>query len=76
MHSNYSLETSAFDPRTGVDRRWFGVFAIQVLTFVGYATLAGTGITAIRYLVYPFIWIDAAAWAILCVTPSAASMRA
>ncbi len=58
-----------------VDSRWLTVLVVQALTLVAYATLSGTEITAARYLVYPFVWIDVAAWAVLRADLSVTSRR-
>lgn len=55
--------------------RWAGVVALQAVVLVGYLLVSDAGVIAPRYLLYPFVWIDVAGWAMLHVSPNPASTK-
>jgi len=75
MNTTRLRERSPLDLVSGIDDRWLAVVVVQALTLVVYAILPSTEVTAIRYLVYPFVWMDVAAWAVLQVSRPQANRR-
>jgi len=51
------------------------VVAVEILLVVGYLGLSGTAVTAPRYVVYPFVWINVGLWAIAASTPDVGNRR-
>ena len=51
------------------------VVAVEVLLVVGYLGLTRTGVTAPRYVIYPFVWINVGLWAIVAATPVVGNRR-
>lgn len=74
MSGNNSFSRFSFDVTLEQHRLWLAVLAVQALTLATYVSFPGTEITAVRYLVYPFVWIDVAAWAVLRVSPTPANL--
>lgn len=60
-----------------VARASIGVVAIgaELALLVGYVGLTGAAATDVRYLLYPFVWINLALWAVLVTEPPDASPR-
>ena len=54
---------------------WVGLIAIQAMLVLLYLEVTGTGIDQLRYIVYPFIWINLGLWAVLRIKPIAASPK-
>lgn len=50
---------------------WFGLVALELLSLWGYLAASGAEVTQVRYLLYPFVWINAGLWAVLHTTPAA-----
>ncbi|WP_232688303.1 DUF7546 family protein [Halobacterium zhouii] len=75
MSRTHSRGASPAELVSEIDTRWFAVFAVQALTLAAYASLSGTDITSVRYLVYPFVWMNVAAWAVLRVAPRSGPLR-
>lgn len=56
------------------NRLWLALFVFEGLLLVGYFELTLTKPTGeLRYLIYPFIWINAAVWAVLNTEPNPGS---
>ncbi|MFB6170076.1 MAG: hypothetical protein ABEJ06_02915 [Haloarculaceae archaeon] len=51
------------------------LLAVELLGLGGYLLWTGSGVTAPRYLLYPFVWVNAAVLAVRSVSPPAASAR-
>lgn len=51
------------------------VFA-ELALVAGYAGVSGGQVESIRYLLYPFVWINVGIWAVFRVDPPSASTRA
>lgn len=51
------------------------VINVEVMLVAIYLLVADVTITAPRFLVYPFIWINLGLWAVVTVTPPPASSR-
>lgn len=56
-------------------RRWLGVLCLQALVLVSYVATTTHAVTAPRYLLYPFVWLDVGAWAFLRADPNPGSNR-
>jgi hypothetical protein len=52
-----------------------GLFVAEVLVLVGYLGLTSTQLTAVRYALYPFVWINAGVVAVWRTRPAPASER-
>jgi hypothetical protein len=56
---------------------WVGlVLNTELILTFAYLLLADVTVTEWRYLVFPFVWLNLSAWALLRTTPSAGSARA
>jgi|GEM_PF-5038824 len=59
--------------RVGLDagslRLGLAVVALEALLVAAYFDLTTATVTEPRYLVYPFVWINAGVWAVLRTTP-------
>lgn len=44
---------------------WIGLGTLQALLVGIYVARTGTGIEQVRYVVYPFVWINVGLWAVL-----------
>lgn len=65
-----SLSVSSDRLRVPPDLAWFGpLLAIEALAVVTYFGLLPSRITDLRYVVYPFVWINAAVLAVALTTP-------
>lgn len=59
------------------EARWLaGLVAVELLAVGAYLALTPTIVDSPRYVLYPLVWIAAAAWAVLRTDPPAASRRA
>jgi hypothetical protein len=55
---------------------WAGlVVNLEIILTLTYLLLADVTITEWRYLLYPFVWLNVSAWALVQTTPVARSMR-
>lgn len=54
---------------------WVGILALELALVVGYFGLSSARVTDLRYVVYPFVWINAGIWAVGRVSPPAAPTR-
>ncbi|MFB6199122.1 MAG: hypothetical protein ABEI52_12800, partial [Halobacteriaceae archaeon] len=53
-------------------RAWLGLFILEFYFVVGYFVLTKSEPSSqIRYLLYPFVWINVGLWAVLRTTPNA-----
>ncbi len=43
--------------------------SVEAILVIGYIAYSGTTVTEVRYLVYPFIWINVIAYAVIRVRP-------
>lgn len=59
-------------PRLPDRRVWAGLLAAEVLWVVGYFALTPSIVTDLRYVVYPFVWINAGLYAVWRVRPEPA----
>lgn len=56
--------------------RWLSVLvAFEALSLLAYFVLSNTAVTDLRYVLYPFVWINVGVLAVLRTSPSAASRR-
>lgn len=56
--------------------RWLLVLAwFEALAVVGYLALTGATVQSVRYVLYPFVWINVGALAVLRVSPPSAGRR-
>lgn len=60
---------------SGPRNRWIVVLGLQVLILVSYLGISEGTVTAPRYLLYPFAWIDVSALAVVRASPDARSRR-
>lgn len=51
------------------------VLNLELIAILIYLNLSGSQFTAVRYLLYPWIWINVGVWAILRARPGSASDR-
>lgn len=62
-----------------VSRSSVGLVALVVLAelalLVGYLGATGTEPTSLRYLLYPFVWLNVAVWAVTAVDPPSSTPR-
>lgn len=56
-------------------RAWAALIALEALAVATYFTAVPGGVGELRYVVYPFVWINAGLWAVLRASPSAGSRR-
>ncbi|WP_411965406.1 hypothetical protein [Haloferax sp. YSMS24] len=54
---------------------WVVVLVFEAIALVGYFSATSATMTQIRYVVYPFVWINAGLWAILRTTPTPQNRR-
>lgn len=54
---------------------WTVVLALEALALVGYFAATSATTTQSRYVVYPFVWINAGLWAVLQTTPTPQNRR-
>lgn len=54
---------------------WTVVLALEAVALLGYFSATSATMTQIRYVVYPFVWINAGLWAILRTTPAPQNRR-
>lgn len=56
--------------------RWLGLLvALEAVALVAYFGLVGGSVTGVRYVVYPFVWINAGIWAVARTAPPRAPAR-
>jgi hypothetical protein len=51
------------------------VVLAELALLVGYVGITGAELTDVRYLLYPFVWIDLGMWAVLTTRPTRAPAR-
>lgn len=56
-------------------RRWAVVVAVELLFVAGYFRLTGAEPTTLRFVLYPFVWLNVGVWAVNRTRPPAASHR-
>lgn len=56
-------------------RGWAGLLAVEALAVAAYFALVPGESGALRYVVYPFVWINAGLWAVLRTTPNVGTRR-
>lgn len=56
-------------------RAWAALIALEVLVVAAYFAAVPGGVGELRYVAYPFVWINAGLWAVLRASPSAGSHR-
>ncbi|SFK78466.1 hypothetical protein SAMN04487950_1076 [Halogranum rubrum] len=56
-------------------RRWAVVVAVELLLVAGYFGLTGAEPTTLRFVLYPFVWLNVGVWAVNRTRPPAASRR-
>ncbi|WP_143423320.1 DUF7546 family protein [Halegenticoccus soli] len=57
-------------------RRWIaGVAVVELLGLVGYFGLTSAEVTSLRYVLYPFVWINVGLWAVARTAPPRSSRR-
>ncbi|WP_396610642.1 hypothetical protein ACH9L7_10400 [Haloferax sp. S1W] len=54
---------------------WAALVALEGIALVGYFSLTSAETTQIRYLLYPFVWINAGLWAVWNTDPSPQNRR-
>jgi hypothetical protein len=67
-----SVRTLAARPGSLGSRRirgWIGLLALEALAVVGYFAVAPGDVGAVRYVIYPFVWINAGLWAVIRTSP-------
>jgi len=60
-------------PRLPDRRVWAGLLAVEALWVAGHFVLTPATVTDLRYVLYPFLWINAGLYAVWRVRPSPAS---
>lgn len=72
-----SVETVLQRPAAlvGSARAWAALVALEALAVTVYFAAVPGGPGALRYVVYPFVWMNAGLWAVLRVDPSLGSRR-
>lgn len=56
-------------------RSWAGLLALEALALVVYFAAVPADVVALRYLLYPFVWINAGVWAVRRISPVADGPR-
>lgn len=56
-------------------RAWTGLLALEALAVAAYFAAVPGDPGQLRYVVYPFVWINAGLWAVLRTSPAAGSRR-
>jgi len=56
-------------------RGWVGLLALEALAVVAYFAISGDSVGELRYVVYPFVWINVGLWAAIDTSPSPGSRR-
>lgn len=56
-------------------RAWLALFALEALALAGYFAVVPGESGPLRYVVYPFVWMNASLWAVARVSPHAGSRR-
>lgn len=56
-------------------RAWVGLLALEGLALVAYFAVGSAEAGPVRYLVYPFGWLNVGLWAVLRVTPTPGHRR-
>ena len=54
---------------------WAALLAVEALAVAGYFATASAQVGEVRYLLYPFVWINVGLWAVLRVSPAAGDRR-
>ncbi|WP_336360499.1 DUF7546 family protein [Haladaptatus sp. ZSTT2] len=54
---------------------WAALVAVELLSIFAYLGFTNTTVSSYRYLVYPFLWINVALWAVIHTRPTQASRR-
>lgn len=54
---------------------WLGLVAVELLSLWVYLAASGAEVTQVRYLLYPFVWINAGLWTVIHTSPAAGSRR-
>jgi hypothetical protein len=54
---------------------WAALVFVELLSILVYLGFTNTAVSSFRYLVYPFIWINVALWAVFYTRPTQASRR-
>lgn len=62
-----------FRPRLPDRRVWVGLLALEAVWIAGHFALTPAAVTDIRYVLYPFVWINAGLYALWRVRPAPAS---
>lgn len=62
-----------FDP--AVVGRWLAVIAVELLVLWAYLAITDSDPKRLRYLLYPFVWINAGVWAVAHTRSSAGNRR-
>jgi hypothetical protein len=62
-----------FRPRLPDRRVWVGVLAIEALWVASHFALTPATVTDVRYVLYPFVWINAGLYAVWRVRPAPAN---
>ncbi|AUV80761.1 hypothetical protein C2R22_03070 [Salinigranum rubrum] len=71
--------------RVSLESRWLQrpelwwltlLVTVEAAGLVGYLLLSNTGVESVRYLLYPFVWINVGVVGVVHVTPRATSRRA
>lgn len=56
-------------------RAWLGLLAVEALAVAAYFAVVPGQPGQLRYVVYPFVWINAGLWAVFRASPAAGSRR-
>lgn len=54
---------------------WGGLVCLELALLGLYFAVEPAGIREVRYLVYPFVWINAGLWAVIRTTPTPSGLR-
>lgn len=54
---------------------WTALLALELTVVVAYFALSPATVDRVRYVVYPFVWIDAGLWAVWHTRPAVSSRR-
>ncbi|XGI83955.1 hypothetical protein ACEU6E_01530 [Halorutilales archaeon Cl-col2-1] len=69
------IDLSSMKPRRSTLSWGALIVAVEILLLVAYYSLPGNRLTTVRHSLYPFIWINVGAWAVIRTQPRATDSR-
>lgn len=63
------------DTLAAVPLRWVAIVGVELLAVAAYFALTSATVTSVRYVLYPFVWINAGLWGVWQTDAPDGSMR-